>query len=241
MARHHHQGAAIRARIDGEAPLDAGEARVVVALVLHRAIGDLQAVQGRAVARCERRDVGAARAGDPLGGRGRVLADVHAAVGDLRDVPGALGDGLLVAVDDADVLPPRAGVHEEVVVDPEPAGADDVKVVAHHEVIDVRHRSCGGVLDGNDAKLAESLLDRAEHPLEGVEEADLRVAEELVDGNLLIGPLHSLACDKGLLRKDGGWLASAAAMRPAISSLLPMRRYSDARAASMSTLSSTAA
>ena len=68
-----------------------------------------------------------------------------------------------------------------------------MEVVLHHEVVDLVDRARRGVLDGQDAVLAETLLDGAEDPLEAVEVADGGVAEEPVGGNLGVGALDALA------------------------------------------------
>ena len=75
--------------------------------------------------------------------------------------------------------------------------------MAAHEVVDLVYAAGCGVLDGEHAIAAETLVDRAEDALEGLEVADGRPAKEPVCGKLGVGPLHALAGDGGRGGEDG--------------------------------------
>ena len=141
MGRHQVERGAVRAGIDLELLADAGEARVVVVAVLHGGAEDGEAVELGAAAGRERGHVVPGGVGDHLRRERRVLDHVYAGLRQGLQEGRALTDGLLVAVDVADLGDLRALVREQAVVHLHAGGAHDVELVLVHEVEDLVHRA----------------------------------------------------------------------------------------------------
>ena len=72
-----------------------------------------------------------------------------------------------------------------------------MEVELREQVVDRVDRACGGVFDGQYAKLAEAVSHGAHDTFEGVEERDIGHVEELARGDLAVGTLNALAGDAG--------------------------------------------
>ena len=73
-----------------------------------------------------------------------------------------------------------------------------------HQVVHLIHGTGGGVFDGQNAVLAQSLIDGAEHGLEGLEVHNKGVFEDFFTGNLGVSALHALTGDHGRLGEELG-------------------------------------
>ena len=71
-----------------------------------------------------------------------------------------------------------------------------------HQVVHLVHGTGGGVFNGQNAVLAQSLIDGAEHGLEGLEVHNEGIFENLFAGNLGISALHALTGDHGRLGEE---------------------------------------
>ena len=105
-----------------------------------------------------------------------------------------------------DIAELGAGIHQQVVVHLQPEGADNGEIVLDHQVIDLLHRTGGGVFNGQDAVLAHALLNGGKHRLEILEIQDEGVFEDLLAGDLGVGALHALAGHHGGLGEQLGGL-----------------------------------
>ena len=113
----------------------------------------------------------------------------------------ALVDGLLVGVDLLDVGEVRAGINQKIVVDLQPEGADDGEIMLDHQVVHLVHGTGSGILDGQNAVLAQPLIDGTEHGLKGLEVHNKGIFEDFFTGDLGISALHALTGDHGRLRE----------------------------------------
>ena len=76
-----------------------------------------------------------------------------------------------------------------------------MEVELREQVVDGVDRACGGVFDGQYAKLAEAVSHSAHDTFEGLEKGDIGHIEELACGDLAVGSLDALAGDAGSLGK----------------------------------------
>ena len=74
-----------------------------------------------------------------------------------------------------------------------------MEVELREQVVDGVDGTCGGVFDGQYAKLAEAVAHGAHNALEGLEERDIGHVEELARGDLAVGAFDALAGDGGRL------------------------------------------
>ena len=109
-----------------------------------------------------------------------------------------------MGVDFFDVLQLGTGVYQQIVVNFQPEGADNREIVLDHQIVDLIHRPGGGVFNGQDAILAHALFDGGEHSIEIFEIHDHGAFENLLAGQLGVGPLHSLAGHHGGLGEELG-------------------------------------
>ena len=114
----------------------------------------------------------------------------------------ALVDGLLVGIDFLDVLQLRAGICQKIVVDLQPEGAHNVEIVLDHQVINLGNRAGGGVFNGQNAILAEPLVNGLEHAVKGLEVQDHGIGKDFFTGQLRISTLHALTGHHGGLREE---------------------------------------
>ena len=98
-----------------------------------------------------------------------------------------------MGVDLLDVLPPGAGLDQQVVVDLQPDAADDAEIVLHHQVVNGVDAAGGAVFQGQHAVAAEALFNGGEHCLKGGEEHGPGQLEQLVAGQLRVSSRHALA------------------------------------------------
>ena len=201
MVQNHHDGGFVGAGVDFQVPADADEAGAVVALVLHGGAQTVQSVQLGAGAAGQGGNVLSAGLGDHLGGHGGVVHgnDIHA--GETVEEVAALVDGLLVGIHFLDIGEVRAGINQKIVVDFQPEGADDGEIVLDHQVVHLVHGTGGGIFDGQNAVLAQPLIDGTEHGLKGLEVHNKGIFEDFFTGDLGVSALHALTGDHGRLRE----------------------------------------
>ena len=189
MVQNHHDGGLVGTGVNFQIPADADEAGAVIALVLHGAAQTVQSVQLGAGAAGQGGNVLSAGLGDHLGGEGSVVHgnDIHA--GKTMEEVATLVDGLLVGVDLLDIGEVGAGINQKIVVDFQPEGADDGEVMLDHQVVHLVHGTGGGILDGQNAVLAQPLIDGTEHGLKGLEVHNKGIFKNLLTGFKYIGEL----------------------------------------------------
>ena len=128
-----------------------------------------------------------------LGGYGGILTGDDLHIGEGLQILLALAQGLLVGVDLRDVAPLGAGLHQQIVVHLQPHTADDAEIVLHHQIVNGIDAAGGAVFQRQHTVAAQSPFDSGKHCLKGSEVHDVRPLEQLVAGQLGIGPRHALA------------------------------------------------
>ena len=109
-----------------------------------------------------------------------------------------------MTVNGLDVLETGALGRQQLVVHTHACAAYYVYVISYQQVIDLVHRTCGGVLNRQDAVLAQTVGNHADNTLKGVVEHNLGHLKELFGGNLRVCALTSLAGNHGALGEGGG-------------------------------------
>ena len=77
-------------------------------------------------------------------------------------------DGLFVGIDFFDVGKLCAVVDQQIVVDLQPEGPNDGEIVFDHQIINFFHRTCGRILDRQNAVLTQTLLNRKKNAVPGL-------------------------------------------------------------------------
>ena len=86
-------------------------------------------------------------------------------------------------------------------VNVQPYAADDVEMIAAHQVVNAVDRAVGAVFDGQKPVLAKPLFHRLKNAFKAPEIHDAGGFKQLVAGDLGVGPLHALAGHYALLRE----------------------------------------
>ena len=162
---------------------------------------------------------------DGAGGLSGVATDHGAHVGMGLQESTALAKPLIMRIDDLDIAHTCAGGGEQAMVDAKLDAADDRKVIALHEVVDLVNSAVGAVLNRQDAVVAISALHGGEHVPEGAEIADTRQGEQTVGRHLAVCALHTLAGDHAAVREQGRGLLHGAsdARRDGLGMILGVR------------------
>src|SRR6478672_9400598 len=108
------------------------------------------------------------------------------------------------------LVEPRAGHPEQLVMDPEEVLADDVEVRRRHQVVDVGDPSGNRILDRDHREMRRPRRDRGKGILEGPARQRLVIGKGLLAGNVRIGPRLPLESDLQLLRHATASLARSA-------------------------------
>ena len=199
MIQNHHNAGFVGAGIDFHFLADADETGTVVPLVLHTGSQVFQSIKLRAGPAGEGSHI------PSVGGSHHFRC--HSGVGDGNHIHSgkalqelaALVQGLLVGIDFLDLIDLHAGLGKQVVVDFQPEGTDNGEIVGDHQIVDLLHGARRGIFNGEDAVLAQALVDGVKDGFKILEVHDKGAFENLFAGNLGIGALHSLAGHHGRL------------------------------------------
>ena len=109
-----------------------------------------------------------------------------------------------MGIDFLNLIDLHAGLGKQVVVDFQPEGTDDGEIVGDHQIVDLLHGARRRILNGEDAVLAQALVDGVKDGFKILEVHDKGAFEDLFAGDLRIGALHPLAGYHGRLGEQLG-------------------------------------
>ena len=127
----------------------------------------------------------------------------------------ALINCLFMRIDGLNILQGSTWIHQKIMIDFQPECTDNGEVVPDHKIINLGNGSCGGVFNGENSILANSLFNGRENIFKTLEVLDIRTFENLFTGNLGVSAFHALAGHNGILREQL-WCGLDGILNPAI-------------------------
>ena len=91
-------------------------------------------------------------------------------------------DGLLVRIDFLNILQLGSGICQQVVVNFQPESPCNVEIVLDHQIVNLGDRPGGGIFDGQDAVLAQPLINGLKYPVKGFKIHDHRIGKDFFAG-----------------------------------------------------------
>ena len=204
MGQHHHDAGLVRTGVDLQLFGDADEPGVVIVVVLDAGTQAAEAVELGTGAAAEGGHIGSAGICHHFSCNGRIGYRNNGDTLQGLEEFTALVDGLFVGVDFLDIGDFCALFGKQIVVHLHPEGPDDGEIVGDHQIVDLFHRTCGGILNGQDAVLAQALVDGVEHRLKVLEIENGGGLEDLLTGDLAECALHTLTGHHGSLGEESG-------------------------------------
>ena len=164
-----HQADAVGACINFHVLCNADKSGIVVFVILHAILQNMQSIQLRAVRGGKRRKVCSAAFRNIFCCGCRVFKNRHLDIGVRLQEIAALLQCLCMRNNLLHILQLHAGFCQQRMADVQLNALYDIEFMAHHQVIYLGYRACGAVFDGQHAISAQTGFHRIEYTLEVAE------------------------------------------------------------------------